>query len=51
MITVTRKLPRGVRKHIRREKNRIRKGTSKGETNKTKITTLYEKCRALRIKK
>ncbi len=51
MSVVTRKLPKGIRKHIRREKNRIRKGIPEGESYKTKILTLYKKWWASRIKK
>ncbi len=43
MLTVIRKLPRGVRKHIRREKNRIRKNISENENYREKIKTLYKK--------
>ncbi len=51
MLTVTKRLPRGVRKHIRREKNRIRKNISKRDDYREKIKTLYEKWRTLKIKK
>lgn len=51
MLSTTKRLPRGVRKHIRKEKNRIRKNVPENENYKEKIKTLYEKWRELKIKK
>ncbi len=43
MKTATLKLPKSIRKHIRKEKNRIRKNIPEGENYKTKIKDLYDK--------
>ncbi len=51
MLTAIRKLPRGVRKHIRREKNRIRKNISESDNYREKIKTLYKKWQEDRLSK